>query len=130
METLTYVFLFFAVILLAVQIYIITGLMRLHEIATNIDRIVALVAAMASKMGVTSDDVQKAWGIERGRTPETPKEPKKEEKEPVKEREEKSENQKEKPVKEEEKPEKQEEKPVKEDEDKEGKKKKKNKKKK
>ena len=88
METLTYVFLFFAVILLAVQIYIITGLMRLHEIATNIDRIVALVAAIASKMGVTSDDVQKAWGIERDRTSETPREPKKEEKEPLKKEEE------------------------------------------
>ncbi|MCD4784325.1 MAG: hypothetical protein K8T10_10940 [Candidatus Eremiobacteraeota bacterium] len=100
METFTYVFLFFAVILLAIQIYIITGLMRLHEIATNIDRVVALVAAIASKMGVTSNDVQKAWGIKGDRGPETPKEPEK--KEPVKEEKEPT-TEEEEPVKEEKK---------------------------
>lgn len=65
-------FYIFAVLMLAVQVFVILSLMRLHDIAANIDKMAAILAAIANKKGVTQDDVERAWGLEKGARAEKP----------------------------------------------------------
>ena len=63
-------------LILITQIFIIVNLMKLGEISSQVDRLLAILAAVATKQGVTQDDILKAWGVETKAAPQEEKEDK------------------------------------------------------